>query len=129
MIGKSGQPPEGDEAIRNQLGMLVDIDYGVGQIFKTLEEPGILDSTMLIFTSDNGYLWGKHGQGQKPLAYEESIKVLFLVRYPKLIKAGSPSNEAILNIDLAPTLLAFAGIPIPPQMHGQSIIPVLKGVN
>jgi N-acetylglucosamine-6-sulfatase len=127
LVGKNGQPPESDEAIRNQLRMVVDIDEGVGRILKTLEEAKILDNTLIVFTSDNGYLWGEHGQGQKRLAYEESIKVPMLVRYPALVKAGSVSEASILNIDFAPTFLDLANVPIHAQMKGQSILPVLKG--
>lgn len=127
LIGKNGQPPESDEAIRNQLRMLVDIDDGVGRILKTLEDLKILDKTFIVFTSDNGYLWGEHGQGQKRLAYEESIKVPMLVRYPVLVKAGSTSDASILNIDFAPTFLDLANVPMHAQMRGQSYLPVFKG--
>ncbi len=127
LVGKNGQPPEGDEAIRNQLRMLVDIDDGVGLLLKTLEEEKILDNTVVIFASDNGYLWGEHGQGQKRLAYEESIRIPFLVRYPPMVRAGSTSDAPILNIDFAPTVLELAGLPVQHQMQGQSLLPVLKG--
>lgn len=127
LVGKNGQPPENDEAVRNYLRMLVDVDEGVGLIFKALEDAGILNNTIIIFAGDNGYLWGEHGQGQKRLAYEESIKIPFLVRYPPLIKAGTKSNAPILNIDFAPTVLDLAGLPIHKQMQGQSILPVFKG--
>lgn len=127
LIGKNGQPPESDEAIRRQLRMLVDIDDGVGRILETLEELKILDKTFIVFTSDNGYLWGEHGQGQKRLAYEESIKVPMLVRYPALVKAGSTSEASILNIDFAPTFLDLANVPMHAQMRGQSYLPVFKG--
>lgn len=127
LVGKNGQPPESDEAIRKQLRMLVDIDDGVGRILKTLEEEKILDKTFIVFTSDNGYLWGEHGQGQKRLAYEESIRVPMLVRYPALIKAGSVTDASILNIDFAPTFLDLAHVPMHAQMKGQSILPVFKG--
>ncbi len=125
--GKNGQPPESDAAIRNQIRMVVDIDDGVGRILKALEEAGILDKTFVVFTSDNGYLWGEHGQGQKRLAYEESIKLPMLVRYPPMVKAGSTSDAPILNIDFAPTFLDMAKVPLHPQMKGQSFLPVLKG--
>ncbi len=127
LVGKNGQPPESDNAIRNQLRTLVDIDDGVGRILKALEELKILDKTFIVFTSDNGYLWGEHGQGQKRLAYEESIKVPMLVRYPALVKAGSTSEASILNIDFAPTFLDLASVPMHTQMRGQSFLPVLKG--
>jgi len=125
--GKHGQPVETDEQIRNYLRMLVDIDDGIGRILKTLEEKKLLDNTFIVFSSDNGYFWGEHGQGGKRLAYEESIRVPMIVRYPPLIKAGSKSDASILNIDFAPTFLDLAQVPLHPQMKGQSILPVFKG--
>ena len=84
-----GQAGPGKQSIRNQLRALVSIDEGVGRIFKALEETKQLDNTLIVFTSDNGYFWGEHGLGDKRAAYEESIRVPLLMRYPKLIKAGS----------------------------------------
>ncbi len=74
-----------------------------------------------------GTCGGEHGQGQKRLAYEESIKVPMLVRYPSLVKAGSTSDASILNIDFAPTFLDLAQVLMHPQMKGQSLLPVFKG--
>lgn len=119
--------PTSDEDIRNYSRMLVDIDDGVGLIVKALEEAKILDNTMIIFTSDNGYFFGEHGLTEKRLAYEESIRVPFLVRYPPLVKAGSTSSVPILNIDIAPTLLSLAELPVPLHMEGRSLLPVLQG--
>jgi len=119
--------PPTDEDIRNISRMLVDIDDGVGAILETLEERGILDKTMIIFTGDNGFFFGEHGFTEKRAPYEESIRVPFFVRYSPLIKAGSTSEEAILNIDVAPTILSLAGVPIPKNIQGQSFLPVFKG--
>ena len=76
------QRPPTDEDIRNIARMTVDIDDGVGFIYETLEELGILDETVIIFSSDNGFFFGEHGLTEKRLAYEEAIKVPFIVRYP-----------------------------------------------
>lgn len=119
--------PPTDEDIRNISRMLVDIDEGVGKILKTLEEEGLLDKTMIIFTGDNGFFYGEHGLTEKRLAYEEDIKVPFIVRYPPLIKAGAVSDFPILNIDIAPTALALAGLPKELHMDGRSMLPVLEG--
>ncbi len=121
------QKPPTDEDIRNIARMTVDIDDGVGEIYRTLEEEGILDQTMIIFIGDNGFFFGEHGLTEKRLAYEESIRVPFLVRYPPLIQAGSRSEVDVLNIDIAPTLLSLAGIPIPQEMQGQDLLPVFQG--
>jgi len=121
------QRPPTDEDIRNIARMTVDIDDGVGLIYETLEELGILDETIIIFSSDNGFFFGEHGLTEKRLAYEEAIKVPFIVRYPPLIKPGTTSDVSTLSIDVAPTLLEMAGIPIPSELQGQSLVPVFQG--
>jgi len=123
------QRPPTDEDIRNIARMTVDIDDGVGEIYRALTEEGILDKTMIIFIGDNGFFFGEHGLTEKRLAYEESIRVPFFVRYPPLIKAGTRSAVGVLNIDIAPTLLALAGIDIPKEMQGQDLLPVFKGAD
>ena len=114
--------PPTDDDIRNISRMLVDIDDGVGLILETLEEEGILDKTMIIF-------FGEHGLTEKRAPYEESIRVPFFVRYPPLVKAGSTSEVSILNIDVAPTILSLAGVPIPKNIQGRSFLPVFAGRN
>jgi N-acetylglucosamine-6-sulfatase len=113
--------------VRDQLRCLAAVDEGVGQLYAALQESGELDRTVIVFTSDNGYLMGEHGViDQKRWAYEPSIRVPLLVRYPPAIAAGSIREQLVLNIDLAPTLLALAGVkPIVP-MHGQSFVPLLR---
>ncbi|MBA4150171.1 MAG: sulfatase [Verrucomicrobia bacterium] len=119
-----GRIPEG--TIRGQLESMLSIDEGVGQLLKALEETQQLDNTIVIFTSDNGYLWAEHGLGDKRWAYEESIRIPLLVRYPKLIKAGLQPEQLALNIDIAPTLLQLAGAPVPKDIDGKSLLPVFK---
>ena len=101
------QRPPTDEDIRNIARMTVDIDDGVGLIYETLEELGILDETIIIFSSDNGFFFGEHGLTEKRLAYEEAIKVPFIVRYPPLIKPGTTSDVSTLSIDVAPRYLKW----------------------
>jgi len=96
-------------------------------LLKALADSGQLDNTLIIFTSDNGYFWGEHRLGDKRAAYEESIRIPFLVRYPRLIKAGTKIDQTILNADLAPTLIELANAPKLATMHGQSFLPLLKG--
>jgi arylsulfatase A-like enzyme len=116
-----------DELVRNQLRTLQAVDDSVGEVLKTLGERGQLDNTIIIFTSDNGYFWGEHGLGDKRAAYEESIRIPMLVRYPKLIKAGATLDESVLNIDIAPTLLELGGAAIPNTMPGRSMAPLWQG--
>jgi N-acetylglucosamine-6-sulfatase len=124
---KAGATPTGHKnTMRQQLRALAAIDEGVGLLLQALEDSKQLDNTMVIFTSDNGYFWGEHGLGDKRWAYEESIRDPLLMRYPKLIKAGTTLEPFALNIDIAPTLLDLAGAPIPKTIQGRSLLPLFK---
>jgi len=117
-----------DETILGRQRSLMAIEEGVGAILLALKESGQLDNTIIVFTSDNGYFYGEHGLSvERRLAYEESIRMPLLVRYPGLIKPGTVRDEIALNIDLAPTLLELAGVAVPTTMQGRSIVPLLKG--
>ncbi len=117
-----------DESILGRQRTLAAIEDGVGEIFRVLKETGQLDNTIIVFTSDNGYFYGEHGLSfERRLAYEESIRMPLLVRYPKIVKAGTARDELALNIDLAPTLLELADVAVPSTMQGRSLAPLLKG--
>jgi N-acetylglucosamine-6-sulfatase len=106
------------------------VEEGVGEIIKALKDTGQLDNTVIVFTSDNGYFYGEHGLSvERRLAYEESIRMPLLIRYPKAIKRGVVRDEFALNIDLAPTLLELAGVSPPVAMEGRSLVPLLKGAK
>ena len=122
---KAGTPKAVGGAARSQLRALASVDDGVGQVLKALEDRNELDNTLIIFTSDNGFFWGEHGLADKRWAYEESIRDPLLIRYPRLIKAGSTPGQLVLNIDIAPTLLDLAGVAIPKTMQGRSLLPLL----
>jgi len=116
-----------DESILGRQRSLMAVEEGVGKILKALKETGELDNTILVFASDNGYFYGEHGLSvERRLAYEESIRMPLLVRYPKVIKAGTVRDEFALNIDLAPTLLELAGVAVPATMQGRSLVPLLQ---
>ena len=117
-----------DETILGRQRTLMAIDEGVGEILAALKEMGQLDNTVIVFTSDNGYFYGEHGLSvERRLAYEESIRMPLVMRYPKVIKQGSVRDEFALNIDLAPTLLELAGVASPVTMQGKSLLPILGG--
>ncbi|MGH7598886.1 MAG: sulfatase/phosphatase domain-containing protein, partial [bacterium] len=116
-----------DDAVLGRLRTLMAVEESVGDILSALQETGQLDETVIVLASDNGYFYGEHGLSvERRLAYEESIRMPLLVRYPRLIKAGTVRDEFALNIDLAPTLLALAGAPVPDNMQGCSLVPLLK---
>jgi len=111
----------------NYLRSLLAVDESVGRLLETLQQIGQLDNTFIVFSSDNGYFLGEHRRGDKRLMYEESIRIPLLVRYPPLIKPGTTVEQMALNIDLAPTLLALAGLPAPAAVQGRSLLPLLRG--
>ena len=101
-------------------------DDNVGRLIETLERLGQLDRTVVIFSSDNGFLLHEHGLYDKRAMYEESIRVPFLIRYPPLVKRGV-IEDMTLNIDLAPTLLDLIGAPGIDETQGMSLLPALTG--
>lgn len=127
-----GEPRYGRSRRRNDIFLdhlrcLASVDEGVGMLFDALERTDQLDNTLIIFSSDNGFLFGEHGEFMnKRVAYEESIRVPLLMRYPKLIQPGSTRDQLALNVDLAPTLYDLVGLEPPIKMHGVSLLPVLK---
>lgn len=112
---------------------VTSIDENIGKLMAALDAKGLSENTVVIFTSDNGYYMGEHGlgdfMGDKRSAYEEALRVPLLVRYPKLKTAGKISDELVLNLDLAPTLLEFAEVAIPKEIQGESWVKLLKKPN
>ena len=116
-----------DDEIRGRLEMLLGVDESLGRILVALERKGILNDTVIVFTSDHGYFYGEHGLNQeRRLAYEETIRIPLVIRYPLLAMAGSTPPEMALSIDIAPTLLEVAGLQPGAGMQGRSLVPVLK---
>ena len=95
-------------------------DENLGRLLDSLDELGIAEDTVVVYSSDNGYYLGEHGLGDKRSLYEESLRIPMLVRYPRMFPAGKTIDEMVLNIDLAPTFLDLAGVPGQPGMQGLS---------
>lgn len=124
---RRGRPTTHEEIVRDQARCLASVDEGMGMIFDTLERTGQLDNTLLVFTSDNGYLMGEHGMfDDKRWPYEPSIRLPLVMRYPKLIRQGSRRGQMALNIDIAPTMLELADFKPFDALHGRSLAPVLR---
>ena len=115
-----------DPNIRGRHRRLLAVDDGVGRLRRTLEEEGILDETMIVFTSDNGYFHREHAIGDTRWAYDESLRIPFIVHYPPRIRSNTKIGLLVLNIDLAPTLLELAGAPIADDVHGRSLLPLFR---
>jgi N-acetylglucosamine-6-sulfatase len=119
-----------DETIRNRARMLKSVDESVGQMREALERTGQLDNTVFVFTSDEGYFFGEHGLSfERRLSYEESIRIPMIIRYPKLIPAGTTIDAMALSIDLAPTLLEIGGVKPDGKIRGRSLLPLLHGAK
>lgn len=125
-----GRPAEGKAAVRTNLGYfrcLTAADENVGRILAALDELGLTDDTMVVFASDNGFYLGEHRLGDKRSAYEESLRIPLLLRYPRLGLRGRTIDRMVLNVDFAPTLLDYAGVAVPRAMQGRSWKPLLEG--
>ncbi len=121
-------PAMDETTVRRRAEMMLAVDEGIGRIVATLEARGELDSTMFVFTSDNGFFFGEHGlTTERRLPYEESIRNPLIMRYPPLIPAGSRPGGLALTVDIAPTLLELAGAPIGDHIQGRSLVPLLRG--
>jgi arylsulfatase A-like enzyme len=113
--------------MQDYLATVQSVDDGVGRMLDYLASAGLAQNTMVIYTSDQGFFLGDHGLYDKRFMYEESIRMPFLVRWPAGVKAGGVSKAMALNVDFAPTFLEAAGLPVPPDMQGRSLLPVLRG--
>lgn len=103
------------------------IDDNIGKLLDYLEAQGIADNTIVVYTADQGYFLGEHGFFDKRLIYEESLRMPFVIRYPKEIKGGKRLDDIILNIDFAALLADYAGVEKPSYVQGQSFRENLKG--
>ncbi len=113
--------------IKRYLRTVASIDENVGRLLDWLDDAGLAENTMVIYTSDQGFFLGEHGWFDKRFMYEESLQMPFLVRYPRGITAGSHSDGIVTNVDFAPTFLDYAGAPVPTYMQGHSLRPVFQG--
>jgi len=112
--------------IKDYLRCVASVDDNVGCLLDYLDQAGLAENTIVIYTSDQGFFLGEHGWFDKRFMYEESLRMPLLVRYPQEIKAGSANEEIVLNLDFAPTLLDLAGIAGPADMQGQSFRSLLR---
>ena len=113
--------------IKDYLRCIAGIDENVGRILKYLDDNGLTDNTIVIYTSDQGFFLGEHGWFDKRLMYEECLRMPFLIRYPKEIIPGTVNDDIVMNLDFAPLFLDFAGIPTPTYMQGESFRANLRG--
>ncbi len=113
--------------IKDYLRVVAAIDEGVGRLLDRLDDEGLTDDTIVIYTSDQGFFLGDHGWFDKRLMYEESLRMPFLVRYPRLVTPGSSCGRIVSNVDVAPTVLELARCGVPASVQGRSFAPLLAG--
>jgi arylsulfatase len=124
--GRYDTPELYQENMKKLYRMATEVDAACGKIMTMLKEQGVMDNTMIIFTTDNGNFHGEHGLSEKWYAYEESIRVPLIIRDPRVPvnMIGTENSEFTLNIDLAPTILMAAGIVPPEGMQGRDMSPL-----
>jgi len=113
--------------LHDYLGCIAAVDDGVGRVLDYLEKEGLADNTIVVYTADQGFYLGEHGWFDKRWIFEESLRTPLLVKWPGVTKPGSTSDKMVSNIDFAPTFLEAAGVPVPAEVQGRSIMPLLKG--
>ena len=115
--------------MRNYLSTVKAVDESVGRMLKYLDDNGLADNTVVIYSSDQGFFLGEHGWYDKRWMFEESFRMPFLIRWPGVVTPGLQPKELIQNIDYAPTFLDMAGMATPDEVQGRSLVPLLKGEN
>tara|TARA_B100000674_G_C37843034_1_gene916266 strand:+ start:93 stop:1307 length:1215 start_codon:yes stop_codon:yes gene_type:complete len=113
--------------VKDYLRCVKSVDDGIGRILDYLEESGLAKNTIVIYSSDQGWYLGEHGWYDKRWMYEESLKTPLLIRWPGVVEPGSVNEDIVSNLDFAETFLDAAGVKVPADMQGRSLVPVLKG--
>jgi arylsulfatase A-like enzyme len=113
--------------MQDYLGTIKAVDVNVGRLLDYLEANNLMDNTIIVYTSDQGFYLGEHGWYDKRFIYDESFKTPLLVSWPGKVKPGTKSDALVQNLDFAQTFLEAAGVPAPSDMQGESLVPLLTG--
>jgi len=113
--------------MQDYMSVITSVDENVGRILDYLDQKGLSENTIVFYCSDQGFYLGEHGWFDKRWMYEQSLRTPLLVRWPGKASAGSVSHDIVSNLDFAETFLDIAGVPIPADMQGRSLIPILLG--
>ena len=113
--------------MRDYLRVITSVDRNVGRVLDYLESEGLIDNTLIVYTSDQGFYMGEHGWFDKRFMYEESFRTPLVMSLPDDFERKGDIEEMVQNIDYAPTFLELAGVEVPEDIHGESIVPLLKG--
>lgn len=112
--------------MRDYMSTAVSLDRNIGRTLDYLDKNNLTENTIVVYLSDQGFYLGEHGWFDKRFIYEESFRTPMMMRYPGVVKPGTVSNDFVMNLDLAPTMLDAAGVAIPKDEQGQSFLPLLK---
>jgi arylsulfatase A-like enzyme len=113
--------------IKDYLRCVASMDDNIGRLIDYLQAEGLWENTVVVYTSDQGFFLGDHGWYDKRFMYEESLRMPFVISYPKLVRPGSVNGDIVLNVDFAQTFLDLAGVEAPDAMQGRSFRPLLRG--
>jgi arylsulfatase A-like enzyme len=113
--------------IKDYLRAVASIDTNLGRVLDYLDETGLAQNTVVLYTSDQGFFLGDHGWFDKRWMYEESLRTPLLVRWPGVVARGSSNEDLVQNLDIAETMLDIAGVAVPASMQGRSLLPLLHG--
>jgi len=113
--------------MQDYLACIASVDDNTGRFLDFLQQQGLADNTVVVYTSDQGFYLGDHGWFDKRFMYEESLRMPLLIRWPNRIKPGSVNEDMVLNLDFAPTFLEMAGVRVPADIQGESIKSILLG--
>ncbi len=113
--------------LQDYLACVQSVDDNVGRLLDWLDQNGLGTNTVVFYTSDQGFFLGDHGLYDKRFMYEPSLRMPFMVRWPGVAKPATVQDAMAINPDFAPTFLEIAGLPVPPDMQGRSLVPLLKG--
>lgn len=123
-------PPRSESVIKNftkaYFATLSNLDYQVGLLMDALEKRGLKENTVIVFLSDNGYFLGNHGLGNKLTMHEESVRVPLFIHWDGLKQKGIESRELVSSLDIFPTILELADIPVPGHIYGKSLISLFE---
>ena len=115
--------------MKDYLATAASLDRNIGRTLDYLDKSGLSKNTIVIYLSDQGFYTGEHGWFDKRFMYEESFRTPMVMRYPGVIKPGTVSEDMVMNLDIAPTMLEAAGLPVPAEVQGSSFLPLLKDPN
>jgi arylsulfatase A-like enzyme len=113
--------------MHDYLGCVKAVDESVGRLLKFLDDEGLTNDTIVVYTADQGFYLGEHGWFDKRWIFEESLRTPLLVRWPGVVKPGGEDAHLVSNLDFAETFLDAAGLPVPGEMQGRSLVPLFKG--